>query len=61
MSSEPSALMRVVVPEAGHCVVKSLPRPSCPPDGRRVLVRVLATAVNRADTLERKCAATAHV
>ncbi len=53
--------MRVVVPEAGHCVVKSLPRPSCPPDGRRVLVRVLATAVNRADTLERKCAATAHV
>lgn len=44
--------MRAVVPEDGKCVVQEMEVPQ--PGGDELLVRVHGTAVNRADTLQRR-------
>ena len=47
-----SRTMRAVVANAGRCVLQSVPPPAAAPG--EVLVTVAATALNRADTLQRK-------
>lgn len=47
-----AAAMRAVVPEDGKCVVTEGNVPQ--PGGDELLVRVYGTAVNRADTLQRR-------
>ena len=49
---EQREMMRAVVAEGGRCVLSSLPKPVVG-DGQ-CLVKVFATSVNRADTLQRK-------
>eukprot|EP01060_Flectonema_neradi_P013572 TRINITY_DN20333_c0_g1_i1.p1 TRINITY_DN20333_c0_g1~~TRINITY_DN20333_c0_g1_i1.p1 ORF type:complete len:343 (+),score=80.98 TRINITY_DN20333_c0_g1_i1:47-1030(+) len=44
--------MKAIMAEGGKCVAKAIPLP--PVSGEEVLVKVKATAVNRADTLQRK-------
>lgn len=52
MASAPHT-MRAIVPHDGRCAVKDVDVPR--PGSGEILVRVHTTAVNRADTLQRKC------
>ena len=47
-----SRTMRAVVANAGRCVLQSVPPPVAAPG--EALITVAATALNRADTLQRK-------